>query len=647
MTLERKILIGINLLSVLLTMSLVFISVTYARNQILMQLQYMAQEKATALAAGLLQFPEPIDEQSVQALLKDASATQLFSNLSLREAGGVWVEVATESAGMNLAPRWFARLVSAEDIPGTAVVASSDHTRGVVEAVASTKNMARPLWEMFLDQIAIAIIVITCINALTVLFLRRWLWPLRLLEEQANALDFEQLLLLENLPSMPELQRVVIAVNRLVNKLKSNYDHQVQLSIKLRGEASIDPTTGIANRREFDSRLAAWLTSEKGGSPGALILAHISPLSKYNDKHGREAGDKLLLEIAGRLEKELRLWPDGLVAKRSGSDFVLFAPGLLQEEVGEYLAGLCAELSSLDFVNSGDVVISLGCAVSKSVASVTRMLSAADAALRLSRSCGAADWAVYPVDDPMLDIRPASEWQSFLAMLIEQKQLQLYFQPVLGCDREMLHNEVYSRVQDGAVIVHAGTFWPLAERYGLVAQLDRQVIEKAFDTLQMHPLVCLSVNLSSGSLSSDGFLGWLETACLARASLVKRLTFEFNEAVLVKNRKQVEKLCEIAKKCGFSLALDHFGIHPAAVGIIRALHLAYVKVDRSYTHNISDVPENQFYLSTLVQIAQACDVRILVDGVETEAEWQFLSKLGTEGGQGFYLGQPVPTPVDG
>jgi len=391
------------------------------------------------------------------------------------------------------------------------------------------------------------------------------------------------------------------------------------------------------------------MKSEQGGAPSVLILLHIDGLRELNDRGGRHHGDRLLIAISDALGQVVNDWPEALVARRSGGDFSIFIPGIVALDVIPVLDQLKLKLTMFESVvvdsDSSEACglrFDVGAVTSRSVSDVARMLNAADESMREYVDSG-GDWALYSVEEQSQDIRPAGEWLQYLQEVLEKKALRIYFQPVFSADDANLplHYELLARVWDNGQLVNAGVFWPLVERYGFVVKMDHAVVEAAMVQLVQYHDISVSVNLSPRSLMDDDFLNWLESLLASYASEGARLKFELPEKVLKISHSNIDRFIKMVGDCGASVAIDHFGVTPSCLGSLQNLALEYVKIDRRFVHNIHTNSENRFYVQSLLQIAQSCDVALIAEGVETEEEWDVLSEIGVDGGQGFWFARPA------
>ena len=643
MSLLRKLVLGVTLFVLLLLAGNLIVTVASARHYFAEQLQTVAEDAAVSLAVSLSDPVQNGDLAHINSMV-DAIFDRGFYLSVVYHSLDDRVDVSRyRDTTVEGVPDWFIQRVAIQPPSGSADVVSGWYRLGKVYVTVHPGFAYRDLWEVCKQQIWLFCFAAVLFYLAAYIGVRYLLRHLRAVELQANAICEKDFKLQTDIPNTTELRNLVNAMNRMASKTSELYRQQVALSEALQLEVFVDAVTGLSNRKDFDAQFDAWLNSEKSGSPGVLLLIHIGGLSETNQQQGRATADELLKAVGKVLLASVNRSDEALVARRSGSDFCIFAPGVLSDEISQKMGELKHSLESVDVLPDGQVLkFWIGGSTSKVVKSAEAMLSAADSALRLARHSPLSDWAVYPVSDSADVVRPASEWKALLLRVIEEKTLILQYQPVVGVNQNVESHEVFASLRGAEGVVSAGVFWSLAERFDMVVDLDKQIIVKVLGLLAEHDDRFFSVNISLPSLRTPSFLDWLQAQLLENQQIATRLTLEIPEKALITDHALVLQLQTDLAAVSCRLALDHFGINPAVLGKLQGMHLSYLKIDRCFVHNLDRDRDNWLYLQTLLQITRAADVRILADGVESEAEWQALQKLQFDGGQGYLFGPPGP-----
>lgn len=640
MSLLRRLVLAITVMIIALLAANVVVGVYNARSYFSHQLQALAEDTATSLGLTISHAAKDKDLAQVELMINVIFDRGYYQSITYSDMQGKVVVSRSREIRIEGVPQWFIDWIVIPQRAGTAEVVSGWFRLGELRVQTHPGYAYRDLWRVFTEQLWLFFFTAVLCYGLAGLGLKYLLRPLKRLEDQADAICRKEFPVQETLPNTPELRRMVVAMNRMVSKIKDMFQQQVNLTEELRREASIDVLTGLPNRDEFNAQLKAWLESDHGGGMAALVIVHVADLQSLNDTHGREKSDGWLQQIAKVIEHCSSAWPSSILARRTGCDFCWFVPSVAERELNALATDLVTRIKLLEFAEVGK--FNVGIAVSAQVDSLPALLGTADAALRQSTSLGDGEWVVMPLGNKTIQ-RAAGDWRPFLENVINNQLLSLHAQPIVARSGESpIYAEVLSRIQDGDDLINAGVFWPLVERFKLEAAMDRSVLLALTQHLaQSDPQSrrCFGVNLSPMSLFNLEFTEWLEREILA-SPCASRLVIEIPERALKRTGGLPEIVFKLAAG-GVRIALDRFGLMPAALGSLQNLPLTYVKIDRRFISGIDSHKQNQFYVRNLVQIAQSCDIEVIAEGVETSAEWRVLGELGVGVGQGYLFAEPT------
>lgn len=647
MSLFRQSILVVSVLIVSLLAGNLYVSVNNAREYLSQQMQVHAEDTATSLAFSLSRAAQEGDQallNSMVDIIFDRGYYRLIEYRDLEGNSVVRRELPIDIEGV---PQWFVDTLVISEPQGRAEVVSGWYRLGELQVVSHPGYAYRDLWRVFVGQLQIFMATALLCYLLVGVGLS-WLFrPLKLLERQADAIGRREFPVQERLPRTPELRSIVLAMNRMVIKVKVMFQEQVELSETLHRQSWVDPVTELSNRRDFDARLEALVRSEYGGGAAALVLLHIDGLKSLNDSQGREYGDDLLRHVAEVLRNETESFAGAIVSRRSGADFSLLLPSLGEAELRQFVDSLCGRLR-----NRAEVCA--GVAYTQALGQDSQLLALADMALGQAQHRADGNWALLSIPDPSVNeggakgvpIRTAQEWREYLLAAMAGDQIHLHYQAVFDTRAQVKHFEVLCRIEeiDGQWI-RAGVFWPMLERFDLGAAMDMKVIEclsagvvKQFGSVAQAQKLC--VNLSPASILDTDFLQWLKIRLEDEPQFAALLIFELPESSLAASREAVQDFTQLVISLGAGLSLDHFGLGSRAFGYLQSLPITCLKVDQSFIHQLDQRPDNQFFVRSLVQISRSCDIEILAEGVENQAEWKSAIDLGMSGGQGYFLGEP-------
>lgn len=445
---------------------------------------------------------------------------------------------------------------------------------------------------------------------------------------------------LELLAEMAQLMAVAMSQRRLLAQL----EHQ----------ALFDTTTGLGNRRYLRERLAQRLEAAPL-QPLAVIVIDIDNLRQVNDSYGYGVGDTLLHNIATRLKSLIA--PRGVVARLYGDEFGVVIEVGKPHELKRALVDIEQALSRPFSINRHEIDIDISMGVSlypEHGQTPDALLAFADSALSASKASGGRRYQYY---------HPAIQQQlsAQLALSRELKQalagsgLTLYLQPRFSAEgQRLLAAEALVRWQHPSRgLLPPGEFLPVAEKAGLMAQLDRWVLEHACQQLiawqrQQLPYR-LSCNLSAASFNdADAFEQLI--ALLVRLKVpLSQLELEITEAMLLDQPEQAAGQLERLKRAcpGLRVAIDDFGTGYSSLAYLRYLPVDTLKIDRLFVRDL-DSPQDatrttaRAIVSTVVLLGHQLGLSVVAEGVETPAQLAALVELGCDELQGYAIAKPLP-----
>jgi EAL domain-containing protein (putative c-di-GMP-specific phosphodiesterase class I) len=188
-----------------------------------------------------------------------------------------------------------------------------------------------------------------------------------------------------------------------------------------------------------------------------------------------------------------------------------------------------------------------------------------------------------------------------------------------------------------------------AERYGLMAAIDRWVIRRAVAFLaetNAEPIALeLAINLSGNSLNDDSFLDFLDETILSAVADPTRITFEITETAAIRNISKTVLVLEEIKLRGFRLALDDFGSGLSSFKYLKSLPVDFLKIDGSFVQEIAENPVDLHMVEAINEVAHVLGMRTIAECVQNEAALHYLSDIGVDMAQGYALGAPALLPA--
>ena len=476
-----------------------------------------------------------------------------------------------------------------------------------------------------------------------------------LLERKTRALadcDFEDTSLAQPLPGM-----LGASLQRSVKVLSGSIIERQQLQQRLVHQATHDALTGLANRAELVSTLTeAHQHRRRAGDAGtqvAVVFIDLDGFKRANDRYGHAVGDELLRVVARRLQSEVRR--EVLVARLGGDEFVVVMPAVADWHEPVALARRLVRTISEPVEVEGHWVrvgASAGVALSgtsRGDADALDLLRCADLAVYTAKQRTGDPVAVYDDEMDQMVVDQEDIEEGLAEALHRPGELSLVYQPVLDSltgDPVGVEALVrWDRPERGAV--SPAVFVPIAERSGLVVDLDLWVLETALVQLRdwsTRPLTSrlgLAVNVSGRSLLDPGFVEQF-CAVLGEAAVdPHRLTIEVTETALVTDLDLAASQLEQLRSLGVRVAIDDFGTGYTSVAHLRALPVDEIKIDSSFVHGLPD-RESYILIQMINELAHRLDVPTVAEGVETADQVDALREIGCDCLQGFLFARPMP-----
>ncbi len=420
--------------------------------------------------------------------------------------------------------------------------------------------------------------------------------------------------------------------------------------------AYYDPLTQLPNRRTVRDKIARITTGNfLPNRIHAVIFLDLDNFKMLNDTRGHDAGDDLLREAARRIQTALR--GRDTVARHGGDEFVVViedlgadtaAAAVHAAAVGEKLRQVLAEsydIAGRQFHCSASLGITL---FDGGTGSVDTILKHADLAMYQAKGAGRNTVRFF---DPAMQtaIEARSALEADLRQAVRLDQLRLYYQPQLSASGSVMAAEALLRwVHPERGIVTPGEFIPLAEDTGLILPIGQWVLDAACAQLRLwaaQPLtraLHVAVNISAAQFRLPEFVEIVRET-LARTGVdPKLLKLEITESVLIGNMLEAFEKMRALKRLGVSFSLDDFGTGYSSLSYLSRLPLDELKIDKSFVANLPDTRTDAVIAQTIITMATSLGLKVVAEGVETEAQRDFLQRNGCDVHQGYLFSRPLP-----
>jgi diguanylate cyclase (GGDEF)-like protein len=407
--------------------------------------------------------------------------------------------------------------------------------------------------------------------------------------------------------------------------------------------AQHDALTEILNRARFMHDLDEAI---KLGCPVVVHAIDINRFKDLNDTLGSAAGDEILRQVARRLQSLGN--KQDLLARIGGDEFALAEIARGAGQITRTARRIAAALGETYHLGDRDVeaTVSLGSAVAPAHGhDAASLLKNAEIALSHSKNEGPGARSLFrPEMDAELQAR--RELEAMLRSAVAREAFELRFQPVRrASDRRLAGFEALLRLpKDGGGHISPAIFIPVAERLGLIGEIGDWVIREACSIAAAWPTqLSIAVNLSPVQFE-DGKLAERVHYALEKSGLSShRLELEITEGLLLSDSESVMHQLSDLRALGVRVAMDDFGTGYSSLSYLWRFPFDKLKIDQSFTHAIGNGDDHlASVIQAIVALCRSLNLTITAEGVETEAQAAFLSQVGCDQLQGFYLGRPMP-----
>ncbi|MEV6634005.1 EAL domain-containing protein [Actinoplanes sp. NPDC051470] len=459
-----------------------------------------------------------------------------------------------------------------------------------------------------------------------------------LLETQ---LDNRRVLLAVEIISVIDLLLVVFCALVLVAYQRST-ERQARES---RYQAMHDSLTGVANRSLLVERLDQAVAT--GGGTGLLLL-DLDHFKEVNDTLGHLVGDRLIQEVAARLTESARA--DDTVARLGGDEFAVVLPDIgttddLMRVGRRILDALCRPADLDGFVV--DVSASMGAALYPAPSdSTTDLMRHADVAMYTAKR-GRLGVALY---DPKHDGNTTEKLTAGaeLRNAIEHGELEVHYQPkVRVSDRTPSGVEALVRWRHPARgLLGPDAFIPVAEQNGLIRPLTDVVLTAALEQLRTWRTAGLTlpvaVNAGADCLHDAGFPAHVRALMDRYDAGPGELTIEITESMVITDPERAATILAELRAIGVRVSIDDFGTGYSSMSYLQQMPLDELKIDRRFTARIEQEGSGRAIVAAIADLAHACGLHVVVEGVEHEETVAILDEIGCEAAQGYLFCRPMP-----
>jgi diguanylate cyclase (GGDEF)-like protein/PAS domain S-box-containing protein len=424
-----------------------------------------------------------------------------------------------------------------------------------------------------------------------------------------------------------------------------------------------DGTTGLINRGWFIELLNDWVQGPEGAAgTGALLLIDLDQFKLINDSYGHGMGDEFLMRVGKLLQHNLRYinskyfncpGRENILCRLSGDEFAVFMPAITR---GEAVVAAEQLRSGLEGFYQADVSCHLTASIGASLypdhgRTASELLTRADAAMYRAKELGRNRYHIYsPEDRDIEQMHHRLKWKENIISALKDDRFEAWYQPIM-CLKEglVMHYEVLARMRgrDGGVIL-PGPFIDIAERFGLVGPIAREIVAKAL-TLQ-HELsrggepLTFCLNISGKELNDTEYLYFLQSKIYEVGVDPEKIIFEVTETASIRDLDVAVKFLMSLKAIGCQISLDDFGIGFTSFLYLKEMQVDYVKIAGPFIKNLDKNLNDQLFVRAINDVAKGMGIKVIAEFVENKTAVEILRDIGVDYAQGYFIGKPGVAP---
>ena len=427
----------------------------------------------------------------------------------------------------------------------------------------------------------------------------------------------------------------------IVRRIDDRHSRDQQLNFL----GNCDPLTGMMNRGRMAEALEeAIIAADREGVSRAFVIAGINNLAVVNDAYGFEVADEVIIAVGRRLKNVVRAGDP--IARYSGSKFAIILNNCNEEEL-RHAAERFLEVARESVIETehGPVwaMLSIGAIILPGhAADANTAMARTEEALTEAKRVPSDGFIIYKpsqrlISERSINARSAHE----IVACLKEDRFKMAFQPIVDATslEVVMHEALLRMADEHGDMIAAAHLIPIAEKLGLVRLIDRTVAQLTVSTLLAYPKANLTFNVSGITATDPRWFGQLTEILKTHREVTPRLTVEITETVALGDLDETVRFTGALRDLGCRVAIDDFGAGYTSFRNLKALNVDILKLDGSFCAHLTENPENQYFVRSLIDMARKFELKTIAEWVETPEDAAFLRQWGADYLQGNLFGK--------
>lgn len=616
MTLFKQIQLFIAFL--LIVMLAIVLKINFDNTKEFVRTQLYSNSKNTANSLSLSLSTATHDEAAMVTMIRAMYDGGYYEEISLTNAEGKVVESISQEPVIEGVPEFFVNMVNFENLPAEAQISSGWSIFGTLKVKGHPGLSYIRLWDTFKYLSMWFVIIGTAAIISTYFVLKLIFRPLDKVKAQAEAIENNEFIINEDIPSTPEMRQVVSTMNSMVSKAQAIYTRELEA---LKGYQELlykDQQTGLYNRKYFIKQLNQFLDSDDETSTGVVVIISFEGLEDAET----DFGHKIIGDIYNACSSALFSVSGGIAnsvpAFMNRKEFALILPACEMEQAEELAKRVMDKISEAMCGNEKlcmAVSYCAGGAPYRFEEDMGKVLSKVDYAVTVAKSKDTGSIEMFKDDGTA--VLGKMEWKSMIEAALEEDRFVLTSQPVIS-DGVELHQEIYVNMVDReGVVQRAGFFMPMVINLNLANELDRYVLEKTVEFLTENEQNTLAINITDMFLNDRASFSWFRKLLVSAKHLSERLTFEISDSAIKHHLDICMDFAGLIKGLGFTFGVDRFAMSQESLENLQQLKPNYLKVDFEYLIDV-DSGEVTGALKSLQTVTDSLGIKLIATKIDND-----------------------------
>jgi len=633
MSLFKQISLIMSLFLIFVFVSVIYLSFHSAKQYAQEEMSNNAQNTATYLSLSLANAKGNVPKMT--AMINAIYDSGYFQSISLIGTNTEVLYKREKEEEKADVPQWFMSLYDFQVPVASATVSSGWNPIGNIQVKPVEDNAHTKLYNNFTEILQSFAFISLVSFLLLYLLLRLILSSLTRVTAQAEAVSDNTFIITKEIPTTREFKEVTLAMNKMVEKVKTIFEREAAAIQDYHNLLYIDPLTGLSNRSFLELKLNDFLSSQESDASGSILTLFFDGITEANKTLGLEKVDSLIQEFARIIQDASQGLPHAVSARIDGTKICFVFPQSEHEQIQEVSENILTQalviLEKVDVHDSG-TSIKLIILNYTSKDTLNSIFSAIQGSLSTAQKNGITDLSSGKSRNDEIE-------RELIENRINENSIALAMQDVYDNEGNIFHSEAYVRLIDEDQNIHeAGSFIPLVHKMRLDTKLDQNVINYALKEPLLDEMK-LAINLSLRFLQSAESIQWLKER-LAGVSRNKTLNFEVSNRNLLSSLNEAYSFSSMLRESGHKFGIDRFSVEEGTnLNYLQMIKPEYLKIDASYLQDMLTGEQGQKN-NALQILIESLDIKIIATNIENKELKESLEKSGVKYFQGSHLSKP-------